>query len=274
MRKANVAVWAYCLMPNHVHLILCPSTEDGLAQALGAAHRRWANFVNARGRWRGHLFDGRFASVAMDEAHLMSAVRYVALNPVRAGLAARAEDWSWSSTRAHLKGEDDGLVTVGPVLERTTSFAELISSDDAPGALAAIRAAETTGRPLVFLTSGDGGIRRRPGTQARPPHRPPRPGPKADTEARSPAKLILMVSGWGMVLLSPYSPVPVFDRAAASRPDRMCRAGGDPAAETTGRPLGAAAFVADLERRLGRPIARRAPGRKPTPKPEAQPSLF
>ena len=88
---------------------------------------------------RGQLFDGRFASLSMDEAHLMSAVRYVALNPVRAGLAARAEDWSWLSTRAHLKGEDDGRVSVGPVLARTTSFAELIGSDDAPGALAAIR---------------------------------------------------------------------------------------------------------------------------------------
>ncbi len=57
-------------MPNHVDLIFCPENEDGLALALGAPHRRWANFVKARGRWRGHLFDGRFASVAMDEAHL------------------------------------------------------------------------------------------------------------------------------------------------------------------------------------------------------------
>ncbi len=84
MRKARVEVWSYCLMPNHVHLILCPRDELGMATALGAAHRRWANFVNARGRWRGHLFDGRYASVAMDEAHLMAAVRYFALNPVRA----------------------------------------------------------------------------------------------------------------------------------------------------------------------------------------------
>lgn len=122
MRKAAVEVWAYCLMPNHVHLILCPATEDGLALALGAAHRRWANFVNARGRWRGHLFDGRFASVAMDESHLISAVRYVALNPVRARLVARAEDWAWSSVRAHLAGEDDGLVTVRPVLDRVERF--------------------------------------------------------------------------------------------------------------------------------------------------------
>jgi putative transposase len=65
-------------MPNHVHLILCPDTEDGLARAMGAAHRRWASFVNARGRWTGHLFDGRYASVAIDEAHLMTCIRYVA----------------------------------------------------------------------------------------------------------------------------------------------------------------------------------------------------
>ncbi len=102
MAKASVAVWAYCLMPNHVHLIICPSTDDGLGKAIGAAHRRWAGFVNARGRWQGHLFDSRFASLAMDEAHLISAVRYVAINPVRARLAVRAEDWPWSSVRAHL----------------------------------------------------------------------------------------------------------------------------------------------------------------------------
>jgi putative transposase len=148
MRKASVEVWAYCLMPNHVHLILCPRDEDGLALALGAAHRRWANFVNARGRWRGHLFDGRFASVAMDEAHLISAVRYVALNPVRARLAASTQDWPWSSVRAHLGGKDDGLVSVGPVLARIASFAELIADETECASFTALRAAEQTGRPL------------------------------------------------------------------------------------------------------------------------------
>jgi putative transposase len=148
MRKASVAVWSYCLMPNHVHLILCPENEVGLALALGAAHRRWANFVNARSRWRGHLFDGRFASVAMDEAHLIAAVRYVAMNPVRARLVERAVDWRWSSVGAHLAGVDDGLVTVAPVLERVESFAALIEGEAENPAFAAIRAAETTGRPL------------------------------------------------------------------------------------------------------------------------------
>jgi putative transposase len=185
MRKAAVEVWAYCLMPNHVHLILCPGVEDGLARALGGAHRRWANFVNARGRWRGHLFDGRFASVAMDERHLLAAVRYVALNPVRARLVRRASDWAWSSVRAHLAGEDDGLVRVRPVLDRVERFADLIESDAEDPAFAVLRAAEQTGRPL-----------------------------------------------------------------------------------------GAPDFVADLERRLGRPIARRPPGREPTARPEDQAELW
>ena len=62
-------VWAYCLMPNHVHLILNPRQADGLGRAVGEAHRRYTNFINARGRWTGHLFQSRFASVAMDESH-------------------------------------------------------------------------------------------------------------------------------------------------------------------------------------------------------------
>jgi putative transposase len=68
MARARVEVWSYCLMPNHVHLILTPQDEAGMGRAMGVAHRRWAQFVNARGRWRGHLFDDRYASVAMDEA--------------------------------------------------------------------------------------------------------------------------------------------------------------------------------------------------------------
>jgi hypothetical protein len=66
-RKASVARWAYCLMPNHVDLILVPATADGLARAIGATHRQYTGFVNARARWTGHLSQGRFSSVAWDE---------------------------------------------------------------------------------------------------------------------------------------------------------------------------------------------------------------
>ena len=146
-QKAQVEVWAYCFMPNHVHLIMTPKRDDGLGQAVGEAHRRYTNFINARGRWTGHLFQSRFASVAMDEAHFISAVCYVSLNPVRAGLVPHAQDWPWSSVRAHLAGSDDPLVTVRPVLERIPNFAKFLMEDH-EDAFVALRQAEGNGRPL------------------------------------------------------------------------------------------------------------------------------
>ncbi len=150
-RKAGVACWAYCLMPNHVHLILVPAHPDGLARALGETHRRYTGFVNARARQTGHLFQSRFGSVALDEAHLAAAARTICLNPVRAGLVGRAEDWRWSSLRAHLSSKDDGLVTVAPLLKRIGRFADLVETESGgaePEVFLALRAAETIGRPL------------------------------------------------------------------------------------------------------------------------------
>jgi putative transposase len=147
-RAANVAVWAWCLMPNHVHLILVPSDADGLRRALAAVHRRYAGVIQARRKRSGHFWQGRFGAVVMDEAHLAAALRYVSLNPVRARLAKRARDWRWSSTRAHLGGKSDGLTALAPIRERFPRFADLI--DDAPEAdlFARLRAAESIGRPL------------------------------------------------------------------------------------------------------------------------------
>lgn len=148
-RKAGVEIWSYCLMPNQVHMILTPSTPQGLGLALGETHRRYCAVINARLRVTGHLFQSRFGSVVMDEEHLVAAARYVALNPVRARLAARARDWRWSSVRAHLAGEDDAYVTVAPLLSRCAGrFAEWIETEPEPIQMAALRAAETIGRPL------------------------------------------------------------------------------------------------------------------------------
>jgi putative transposase len=146
-RKFGVAVWAYCLMPNHVHLVLKPAHSGDLGHAVGEAHRRYTNFINARGRWTGHLFQSRFASVVLDDLHLIRAVRYVSLNPVRARLVARAEDWKWSSVRAHLAEVDDALVTVQPVLDRIPHLKGLLEAD-AEEDFSDLRHAETTGRPL------------------------------------------------------------------------------------------------------------------------------
>lgn len=146
--RCGVEIWAYCLMPNHVHLIAVPETEDALTRAIGEAHRRYTRRVNFREGWRGHLWQGRFASFPMDEAYLLAAARYVELNPVRAGLVPKPESWPWSSARAHLAGTGDDLVRTPPLLEMVDGWREFLkdglASDDAD----AIRRAERTGRPL------------------------------------------------------------------------------------------------------------------------------
>ena len=148
-RRHGVETWAYCLMPNHVHLILTPLDEGGLARAIGETHRRYSAVVNGRQGWTGHLFQARFASVVMDERHLMAAFRYVALNPVRAKLVERAEDWPWSSVRAHLSGSSNGVVDVAPLLARIDDFAGALEmTDREPPEFTALRVAESTGAPL------------------------------------------------------------------------------------------------------------------------------
>lgn len=147
-RKARTEVWAYCLMPNHVHLILTPQNEDGLRATIAETHRQYTRFINDRHGWTGHLWQGRFGSVPMDEERLESAVRYVSLNPVRARLVRQAADWEWSSARAHLSGRDDGLVKVQPVLDRFPRFVDMIEVMPSGIEMNALRRAETSGRPL------------------------------------------------------------------------------------------------------------------------------
>ena len=69
--RSRVAIWAYCLMPNHVHIVAVPSDEDGLRRTFRYVHRHYTGYINARMRVTGHLWQGRFSSVAMDEPHLV-----------------------------------------------------------------------------------------------------------------------------------------------------------------------------------------------------------
>src|SRR5580698_7141503 len=154
-RAAEVEVWAWCLIPNHVHLVLVPSDPDGLRRALARVHRRYAGTIQTRRKRTGHFWQGRFGAVAMDEEHLAAAVRYVSLNPVRARLVERAQDWKWSSTRAHLRGKDDGLTELAPIKDRFPDFAGLLETSPEEDLFKPLRAAESIGRPLGdnrFLT--------------------------------------------------------------------------------------------------------------------------
>src|SRR6266700_5386828 len=147
-RAADVQVWAWCLMPNHVHLILVPSDADGLRRALAPVHRRYAGIIHARRRRTGHFWQGRFGCVAMDEEHLAAALHYVSLNPVRARLVSRARDWRWSSVRAQLSGRDDGITALAPVRRRFPDFANFLSEGADADIIERLRGAESIGRPL------------------------------------------------------------------------------------------------------------------------------
>ncbi len=108
--KYRVEVLAYCLMTNHIHLVVVPSTADGLQRMLKPLHMRYAQHINRERGWKGHLWQGRYFSSPLDEAYLWAAVRYVERNPVRAGMEQRAEDYRWSSAAAHCGNRSDDLL--------------------------------------------------------------------------------------------------------------------------------------------------------------------
>lgn len=147
-RREAVRLWAYCLMPNHVHLVLVPSNETGLRKAIAEVHRRYTLFVNIREGWTGCLWQGRFSSFPMDETHLHHAVRYVELNPVRAGLCRLAKEWEWSSARAHLGLCDEAIVELEPMLRRIEDWTGYLGEQEKPYMLEKIRMHAKTGRPL------------------------------------------------------------------------------------------------------------------------------
>ena len=146
--KSGTEIWAYCLMPNHVHLVMVPAEEDGLRATLGEAHRRYTRYVNFREGWRGHLWQERFHSFTMDEDYLLSTVRYVERNPIVAGLCGHPEEWEWSSASAHIKGEDDELVLVKPMLDRIDDWGKYLSFADSSSHVEQIKQHTRTGRPL------------------------------------------------------------------------------------------------------------------------------
>ena len=143
----GVEIWAYCLMPNHIHVVAVPQHKQSLAKLFGVAHHRYARRVNSANEWRGHLWQERFHSSVMDDAHLLTAVRYIELNPVRAGLCARAEEWRWSSIHAHLRDTSDDLVAVEPMRDRVSDWRRYLSEENAPGLLDDLREHTRTGRP-------------------------------------------------------------------------------------------------------------------------------
>jgi putative transposase len=98
-------------MTNHIHLIAVPAREDGLERVLKPLHMRYAQRINRERRWKGHVWQGRFFSSALDDDYLWAAVRYVERNPVRARMVRKAENYRWSSAVAHCGMKPDPVLT-------------------------------------------------------------------------------------------------------------------------------------------------------------------
>jgi len=148
VNKHDIDVWAYCLMDNHVHLIMVPKTQEGLARAVAETNRQFTRHINERYGWRGYLWQARFISFVMDEAYLLRTLRYVENNPVRAGMVENAWDYSWSSARHHVKGVRDNLLADCPVASLVGDWKEYLKKPEIEDILKEIRNRNLNGLPL------------------------------------------------------------------------------------------------------------------------------
>ena len=152
-RKHALQIEGYCLMTNHVHLVVVPERSDSLAKAIGRTHNDYSRWLHVRQRRTVHLWQNRFHSCAMDDRHRWEALRYVELNPVRGRLVKRARDWRWSSARAHCgaAGSDDFLERKWWLeMYTTTRWREALESGIYESDMAErLREATQTGRPLA-----------------------------------------------------------------------------------------------------------------------------
>ena len=152
LRRASEAeglrVWAYCLMPNHIHLIAVPSVNTSMARAIADAHRKYSRRINEREGWTGHLWANRFYSTPLDDRHLWCAARYVEMNPVRAGLVQCAADYPWSSAAAHVSGTSQPLLSADrPFPGAVTNWAEWLANGIQDLDIQSIRENTQSGRP-------------------------------------------------------------------------------------------------------------------------------
>lgn len=142
-----IEIWAYCLMPNHIHAIIVPHDDQGLSRFLAMVHRKYARRTNLKYEWSGHLWQKRFHSVVMDELHTYAALRYVECNPVRSGLCRHPADWPWSSARGNLGMSDDPLLDRGNTKPMVPDWAEFLAEAEDTSLVCDLRKQTGTGRP-------------------------------------------------------------------------------------------------------------------------------
>ena len=151
MEEHRASLIGYCLMSNHVHLVMVPHQTDALAKTLKHTHGRYAAYWNAKYRSSGHVWQGRYYSCPLDRPHLWEALRYTELNPVRAGLVAEAEAWIWSSAAVHCGAATaNGWLAMEGWKEQwdVSRWREFLAAGETESERRAVRRCTHTGRPL------------------------------------------------------------------------------------------------------------------------------
>jgi putative transposase len=147
--RCKLWIWAYALMPNHIHAIVVPQTNSALSNAFRNVHSTYGNWFNKKYQLSGHLWQGRFYSCVLGESHLWAAVRYVERNPVRAGIVSHAEQYRWSSARSHVSGEFDPLLNPElPLIEIVKDWAGWLAGEEDDNDIKTIRNATAKDLPL------------------------------------------------------------------------------------------------------------------------------
>jgi putative transposase len=135
-------------MENHVHFVCVPGNDYALARTFNALHAKYSKHANRRKKVCGHLWQGRFYSTILDEAHVYAAVRYVENNPLRAGIVGRVEDYRWSSAREHIEGSRGNIVSGNCyLLEKIRDWRGYLQEKADGELIENIRKNSLTGRP-------------------------------------------------------------------------------------------------------------------------------
>ena len=177
VERFGLRVEGYCLMTNHVHLVVTPAEEPSLAEALKRTNQLYAQYVNRLHARSGHLWQDRFFSCALDGVHYRRALAYVERNPVRARLCRKAWRWRWSSAAAHCGSDDpSGLLDTSAWAREMdpAKWRQILERPDDPKLATSLRLAISRGRPLgsdAFVAKLETllGRRLRPLPRGRPP---------------------------------------------------------------------------------------------------------
>ena len=131
-KKWGLDIWAYCLMTNHVHILAVPKQEESLARGIGGTNLVYTQYVNCKYIRSGRLWQNRFYSTIIEkEPYLWAVSRYIELNSVRAKLVKKAEDYKWSSAKAHLLGLSDAILSKSWLDENELkAYKEFMIEDD------------------------------------------------------------------------------------------------------------------------------------------------